>query len=118
MTKYNLFFILLLVSILAFIFFMGFAAREIFTYIMQAKENQAPNQAEVWKFLLSPPLIISFLTAVVTNFAYRVWGIVMVIKNKTVSDVEKAIWIIGFIVMSFITAVVFLIMAKSRKFSE
>jgi hypothetical protein len=118
MTKYNLFFILLLVSMLAFIFFMGFSVREIFTFIMQAKENDEPNSGEVLRFLLSPPLIISFIIAVITNFTYRVFGIVMVIKNKTVSDLEKAIWIIGFIIMSFITAIVFLIMAKSRKFSE
>ena len=118
MTKYNIFFLLLLVSMLAFIFFMGFSARQIFSFIMQARENEEPNAGEVLRFLLRPALIISFIIAVITNFIYRVLGIVMVIKNKTVSDLEKAIWVIGFIIMSFITAIVFLIMAKSRKFSE
>ena len=35
-----------------------------------------------------------------------------------VKDGEKALWIIGFILMGFITAIVFLIMAKGKKFVE
>jgi tetrahydromethanopterin S-methyltransferase subunit F len=41
-----------------------------------------------------------------------------VAKNSSVSDGEKALWIIGFIIMGFVTAIVFLIMAKDKKFVE
>ena len=53
-----------------------------------------------------------------SSLAYRILGIVYVAKSKTVSDGEKALWIVGFIIMGFITGIVFLVMAKGRKFVE
>ena len=68
--------------------------------------------------LLNPQVIISLMIMGLSSLAYRVMGIVYVAKNKIVSDGEKAVWIIGFIFMGFITGVVFLIMARGKQFVE
>jgi hypothetical protein len=59
-------------------------------------------------------MIISLIVFGISNLACRIMGIVAVAKSKTVSDGEKALWIIGFVLLSFITSIVFLIMAKGR----
>jgi type III secretory pathway component EscV len=35
-----------------------------------------------------------------------------------IGDGEKALWIIGFIIMGFITCIVFLVLAKGKKLTE
>ena len=48
-----------------------------------------------------------------TGLAYRILGIVYTVRNKTVSDGEKALWIIGFILMGFVTSIVFCTWAET-----
>lgn len=45
-------------------------------------------------------------------------GIVHVARNKTIKYAEKVLWIIGFMLIGFVTAIVFLIMAKGRNFVD
>ena len=52
------------------------------------------------------------------GLTYRILGIVHVARTKIISDGEKALWIVGFVILGFITAIVFLVMAKSRKLVE
>jgi len=54
----------------------------------------------------------------VTSLTSRIMGIVAVAKSKTVADGEKALWIVGFALMSFITSIIFLIMAKGKGFAK
>ena len=64
--------------------------------------------------IFSPEVIISGLVMAISSLLYRVLGIIEVAKNKTIAGGEKALWVIGFILMGFITAIVFLVLAKSR----
>lgn len=77
-----------------------------------------PNPIGIFSTIFSPQVVISGLVLALSSLAYRIQGIVYVARNKTVSDGEKALWIVGFILMGFVTAIVFLIMAKGRKFVD
>lgn len=77
-----------------------------------------PNPVGILSILFSPQVVISGLVLAISSLVYRIQGIVYVARNKTVSDGEKALWIVGFILMGFVTAIVFLIMAKGRKFVD
>lgn len=118
MSKYNTFLTLFIISVAAFIFFIGFYMNGIFAFAFHAHELSKANPFKIFSTIFSPSLIISFIIAAISGLACRIIGIVYVAKNKTVNDGEKAIWIVGFIIMSFITSIVFLVMAKGKKFTD
>lgn len=118
MNKYNTFLAVFIFSLLAFIFFMIFYLDAIFGFAFQIHEHTKPDPFEMLFTIFSPAVIISGIVLGISSLVYRIIGIVYVARNKTVSDGEKALWIIGFILMGFVTAIVFLIMAKGRKFVE
>ena len=118
MSKYNTFLVAFIISVAAFIFFMTFYLNSIFAFILHAHEYEEGNAVQVLSTIFNPSIIISGIILAVTSLVYRVLGIVYVARNRTVTDGEKALWIIGFIIMGFITAIVFLVMAKGRKFAE
>ena len=118
MSKYNTFLIVFIISVVSLIFFLVFYLNGIFSIVHIAHKYDNPDPLELLSTLLSPYIIISGLVMGVANLIYRILGIVHVAKNKTVTDGEKALWIIGFIIMGFVTAIVFLIMAKGRKFVD
>ena len=118
MIKYNTFLLLFIVTVIAFLTFMGFYITGIFSFVLQAHENVHPNPFDVFSTIFSPPVIISLIVVVITSLVVRIMGVVAVAKSKTVTDNEKIFWIIGFVLMSFITCIVFLIMAKKKGFAE
>ena len=120
MTKYNTFLFIFIVSVVALIVFLVFYMQAIFGFAMKMDEFNGlnPNPFEFFSRVFTPHVIISAMVMGFSSMAYRILGIVHVAKNKTVSDGEKALWIVGFIIMGFVTAIVFLVMAKGRKFVE
>jgi hypothetical protein len=118
MNKYNTFLAVFIISAIAFIFFFIFYLNAIFGIVFHLHEHTEPDPFEIFSTIFSPAVIISAIVLGVTSLVYRILGIVYVAKNKIVSDGEKALWIIGFILMGFVTAIVFLVMAKGRKFVE
>ena len=116
MSKYNTFLAVFIISIIAFVVFMVFYLNAIFGFAFNTFEHGDPNPFEMIFTIFSPPVIISGIVLAASSLAYRILGIVYVAKSKTVSDGEKALWIVGFILMGFVTAIVFLVMAKGRKF--
>ena len=113
--KYNTFLWVFIISILSGIVFLIFYMQAIFSVVAISMHEREPNPFAIFAHILNPAVLISLLVAIVTGLAYRIMGIVCVAKNKTVSDGERAIWIIGFILLGFVTAIVFLILAKSKK---
>jgi hypothetical protein len=99
---------------------MAFFFNDMMSFIVKIDENANadPTPREVMNTFFNPGVLISLIIFAMTSLACRVLGIVYVAQSKTVSDGEKALWIIGFIIMGFITAIIFLIMAKGRKFTE
>lgn len=120
MNKYNTFLTLFIISIVALIVFLVFYIQAIFGLILTFDElaGNKPSPFLVITTLFNPGVIISGIILAITSLAYRIVGIVHVARNKTVSDGEKVLWVIGFFFMGFITAIVFLIMAKGKKLVE
>ncbi len=119
MSKYNSFLTIFIISIVSTIVFFIFYFQAIMVVAFNVHEMDSdPNPVGILSILFSPQVVISGLVLAISSLVYRIQGIVYVARNKTVSDGEKALWIVGFILMGFVTAIVFLIMAKGRKFVD
>ncbi len=118
MIKYNTFLILFITSVIVSLVFVVFYIHSISSVMLHEQEYTDQHPFEVMRYLFSVPVIISLIVLVTSNLAYRITGIVAVAKSNTVSDGEKALWIIGFVLLSFITSIVFLILAKGKGFAQ
>lgn len=118
MIQYKNFVALFIITIIAFIVFMGFYMSNIFQVMVYAQEYAADDPFLIFRDIFSLPVIISCIVLVLSSLACRITGIVAVAKSKTVPDGEKAIWIVGFILLSFVTSIVFLVMAKGKGFAK
>ncbi len=118
MTKYNSFLFVFIVSLIALALFLVFFLQGIFSFAFSVGNNQDPSDYEVFQALFTPQILVSGIVLAITSLIYRVIGIVQVAKNKLVSDGEKVLWILGFIFMGFITAIIFLVLAKKKQFVE
>jgi hypothetical protein len=120
MTKYNTFLAVFIISVIAMIVFLAFYFQAILGVIRTVDEfsGDEPSPFLILNTIFSPQVIISALVLGFSSLTYRILGIVHVAKSKTAKDGEKALWIVGFIIMGFVTAIVFLVMAKGRKFVE
>jgi hypothetical protein len=118
MTKYNTFLCFFILAVIAMIVFFVFYLQTIFSFAFNLNDMDRvhPNPFEFLSRIFTPPVIISGIILGLASLTYRILGIVHVAKNKTAKDGEKALWIVGFIIMGFVTAIVFLVMAKGRKF--
>lgn len=119
MTKYTTFLALFIISVVAGIVLMGIYLTNIFNLMGHTEPvdtNGSPGP--FFSAIFNSPFIIAGLLTIFSSLAYRITGIVCVVRNKTIYDGEKALWIIGFVLMGFVTAIVFLVMARGRKFVE
>lgn len=64
--------------------------------------------------LFSPVWLAALIFMSITGLLYRVLGIVFAVRNPNLEGGEKAMWVIGFVLFGFITAIVFMVMATSR----
>lgn len=118
MSRYNTFLFLFILSVVAAVVFMVTYLNAIFGFVFHIDDHSGADPFELLANIFSPAVLIPGLVLGLSSLAYRILGIVYVAKSKTVSDGEKALWIVGFIIMGFITGIVFLVMAKGRKFVE
>lgn len=119
MSKYNTFLTLFIISVLSGVLFLIFYFQAIMGFAFHAGEytRNHTDPFEVFANIFSPQVILSFVVMLLSGLASRIYGIVLVAKNKLVGDGEKALWIVGFVIMGFITAIVFLVMAKGKGFT-
>jgi len=118
MRKYAVFLTLFIISVIACCFLIGFYIKAILSVVVLTHDNPKPDPFEILSTIFSPALIFSLVIAVVASLINRIIGVVAVVKSKAVSDGEKVVWVLGFVFMSFITSIVFLIMARGKKFME
>ncbi|MBK8611036.1 MAG: hypothetical protein IPL84_14120 [Chitinophagaceae bacterium] len=120
MSRFNIFLTLFILSVLAGITFFVFYIQSVLGLAMSVGEFREDhiNSFGILGRIFSPQVVISALVYGLASLAYRIIGIVNVVRNKTVQDGEKALWIVGFVIMGFITAIVFLVMARGRKFVD
>ena len=77
--------------------------------------GEEPGVTAIINILFSPQVMEVGIILGLSSLSYRLLGIVHVSRNKIVKDGEKALWIPGFIFIGFITAIVFLVLAKDKK---
>jgi hypothetical protein len=119
--KYNVFLNLFLAATLAGIVTVIFYVYGFFNIINTARQisnSDITNPFEPLASIFTPQLIVAFCVAAITGLAYRIYAIVSLAKNKTVSDGEKALWVVGFVMMGFVTGIVYLVLARSKNFVE
>lgn len=114
--KFNTFIWVFILSILSAVVFMVFYLKAIFSFVHTA--DMYEHSTDPFAFfanIFTPEVIISFIVMVIASLAYRIMAIVWIAKNNVITGGEKALWIVGFIILGFVTAIVFLVLAKSRK---
>ncbi len=116
--KYNTFLWVFILSVVAGIVFLAFYIQAIFSVVQLSFEERQQGPFAFFSHIFNPAVLFSMLAALITGLAYRIMAIVWVAKNKTVSAGEKALWIVGFVLLGFVTGIVFLVLAKSRKLVE
>lgn len=116
--KYKTFLWTFILSVIAGMVFFVFYIRAIFSLTRSAYSGYDPDPFTVLGNIFTPEVIISFVILALASLAYRIMAIVWIAKNKIINSSEKALWIVGFILLGFVTAIVFLILAKSRKLVE
>lgn len=119
MTKYNTFLTVFIFTIVAMVLFTIFYMQAIFGFVYHAQQmamdHYQPNPFSIFSRIFTPGVVITFIVMMLCSLTYRILGIVHVARTKTISDGEKALWIVGFILMGFIAGIVFLVMAKGKK---
>ena len=114
MKFYKSFVIAFAVSIVAIILFFVAHFQMMFTLMNTAETMNAQTPAEVFGLIFTPLWIASFVFLIISTITYQVLGIVMIIKNPNVEGTDRILWILGFILAGFITAIVFMILLKSK----
>lgn len=111
------FLICFIVSIVALVFFLGIHFYNIMNMMKAIRLGVDANEPVFFfQNIMSPFWIFSFVLLVISSLAYQIIGIVTVAKNSAIDSSEKVIWVIGFILFGFITAIVFLALDNTRKF--
>jgi hypothetical protein len=118
MSKYGIFLLVFVVYAVAMIVFLAIYINQFFFFFHEissfSQDGLEPDPWEVMTLIFTAPVLISGAIMIVASLLYRVLGIVYV-ANSEAAGGEKALWIVGFCILGFITGIVFLVLAKSRK---
>jgi hypothetical protein len=119
MNKYNNFLLLFIVEVAAFCIFIYNYLKVFIAFSFETVNQHTPNDPfALFGMIFNPTIIISFIVLLLTSWLTRIFGILSIAKNKTITEGEKVIWVIGFVFMSFIASIVFLFAAKKKGFME
>lgn len=118
MSLYRVFIISFCLTVLALGVFLYSYFQALFDILQMVGEQPDIKPAEVFARLFTPVWLISLLVLVVASMLYRVLGIVFIVRNPNLDGGEKAMWVIGFVLLSFIAAIVFMAMASSRNLTS
>lgn len=118
MKQYRLFVATFVLSILALVIFFAAYFHGLMKVIHMGIQAQGLHEDPFYFFrtIFSPALLISFPVLLISGLIYRLLGIIFIAGNTKLSGGEQAMWIIGFVIAGFITAIVFIVMAKGRGF--
>lgn len=103
-------------------FFYLFHLPDFIMQITALENTQSDNPADVFRVIFgtifSPFFIVAILISALCQLAYKIIGIVLISNNKSMGSGEKLLWILGFIFLGFITAIVFMALKNSRNLLE
>ncbi|WP_118973421.1 hypothetical protein [Taibaiella koreensis] len=105
MSLYRLFVIAFVLSALSFGVFVYYYIHLV-TDMLQAVHKVAPGQLpeSMLRDMFSPGIFIAATVLGLSGMLYRVLGIVFIARNPLLEGGEKVMWILGFVLMGFITA--------------
>lgn len=116
MNQYRIFIAAFMVSIIAMVVFFATYFNGLMNVMRVAVHNEdmPVDPFYFFKTLFSPLMLTALASLMISGLLYRVLGIIFVARNSTLPGGEQAIWIIGFVLFGFITAIVFMAIGKSR----
>ncbi|KAA5537263.1 hypothetical protein F0919_06215 [Taibaiella lutea] len=115
MNLYRVFILCFFLSIIAFLVFMTQYIQVlsgIFTHTLSSGQQ---NPEQIFRLLFNPILIISGVIMGAAGLAFKIIGIVFVAQKKELPGGEQTLWILGFIFIGFVTAIVFMALAKTKQ---
>lgn len=116
MNQFRLFIAAFIANILSMIVFFAAYFNGLMNLVRVATDNKGISVDPFYflKAIFSPLMLISLAVLFISGLLYRVLGIIFVARNSKLQGGEQAIWIIGFVLFGFITAIVFMALGKSR----
>jgi len=117
MSRYNTFLTVFITACITIAVFVLFYLQSFFAMAINT-EHGIVHESHDFFYFFNQQIIISGIVTVIANLAYRILGIVYISKIKSLTDVEKVVWALGFIFFGFVVAIVFLLIAKNRKFLD
>lgn len=113
MSLYRIFVFAFILSALALGIFLYFYIHMI-TDLVTMSDASVVEPAAVFRRLFAPTIIIPAIVLGISSLLYRVLGIVFIARNPLLESGEKVVWILGFVLLGFITGIVFMVTASSR----
>lgn len=115
MKQYRLFILSFIISIIAMIVFFASYFNGIMNMVRITSTHQhIQDPFFFFNTLFSPLFFISLAISGLASLTYRILGIVAIARTTNLQGGEQALWIIGFVLFGFITAIVFMAMGKGR----
>jgi predicted permease len=116
MSQYRIFIAAFMISIIAMVVFFATYFNGLMNVMRVAVHNEGVpvDPFYFFRMIFSPLMITSLAILIISGLLYKVLGIIFVARNSKLPGGEQAIWIIGFVLFGFITAIVFMAIGKSR----
>lgn len=116
MNQYRLFVAAFIISVIAIVVFFTTYIDGLMNVMRVAARNEDMpiDPFYFFKTIFSPFMLIALAVLMISSLLFRILGIIFVARNSTLQGGEQAIWIVGFVLFGFITAIVFMAIGKSR----
>lgn len=118
MKLYKPFVIAFIVSVVALIVFMVVHFQTMFSFIKNAETMKPESPLEVFGMIFTPMWIASFILLILSSLTYQILGVIMIVKNPNINSTDRVLWILGFVMMAFITAIIFMALRKSKNLTN
>lgn len=118
MQKLNSFITVFIIAIVATGVFLVFYFKAFFALSFHDELYNSGEFDPFFDVILNPQLIISGIVMGIANIAYRALAIYYVSKTPSINQGEKIMWILGFVCFGFVTAIVFILIARNRRLLE
>jgi predicted permease len=114
MNQYRLFVAAFIISIIAMIVFFATYFNGLMNMMREAIHHEDIDPFYFFEMIFSPLMLTALAILIISGLLYKVLGIIFVARSSKLPGGEQAIWIIGFVLFGFITAIVFMAIGKSR----
>lgn len=118
MKLYKPFVIAFILSVVALIVFMVVHFQTMFSFIKNAETMNPESPSEVFGMIFTPMWIASFILLILSSLTYQILGVIMIVKNPNINSTDRVLWILGFVMMAFITAIIFMALRKSKNLTN